>query len=149
MVSMQNLADRMALIMDLQYQYRSAILFNAVASSEQKEMMVHITSSYNNNRITIRASVERLINAGLLNESILEYKHYEVFVFRFTNLFTTWIINLSIYDAGRGYEASKPIYLEGILSCYEPFLTANGKRECRAVVSMLQDKAADSVSLKR
>lgn len=137
MVSMENLVARMGKIMDLQYQFRSAILFNAVTSQVQKDMMGHIASSFKNNRISIKASLERLIGAKLLKETVLEPGNFDIFLFKFTNLFTTWVINLNIYDQDRGYEKSKPIYLAGILSCYEPYFTAKGKKEYDLVLKKI------------
>jgi AcrR family transcriptional regulator len=113
-------------VMDLQYEYRSAIIFVTTTSTSQKEIHKHITKSYKTNFKQVAYSVQTLVDAGLVKPAILEQQHFDVFAFQYVNLFTTWVISLGIYHSTSSYRKMKPIYLSGILSCFYPFLTKKG-----------------------
>ncbi len=115
-----------AAIMDLQYEYRSAIIFVATTSSSQKDMHEQITHSYKTNSKGVKQTVQTMIDAGLLKPELLEPENFEVFYFQHVNLFTTWVISLEIYDSTSSYKKMKPVYLKGILGCYYPYLTKKG-----------------------
>jgi AcrR family transcriptional regulator len=115
-----------ARIMDLQYEYRCAIRYVAASVNRQTELSKHISGSYKNSRTRTRQMVQALIAAGELTEKILDEPFYGSFHFCWTNLFTTWVINLEIYDNDKTYQEMKPIYLRGIFSVYKPYLTPNG-----------------------
>ena len=70
-----------------------------------------------------------LVKQGSLSERLLHTDVFPVFLFKFVNLFTTWVISLEIYDSDKSYEEMKPIYLRGIFSCFVPFLTEQGNAE--------------------
>jgi hypothetical protein len=93
------------------------------------EMKTHISQTYANSRLNIRALIEAHVQAGSLKSQILTEDTYDVFLFQFTNLFTNWVINLELYDNGKEYASLKPIYLKGIISVFLPFLTEKGKIE--------------------
>jgi AcrR family transcriptional regulator len=116
-------------IMDLQYAYRSAIIFVAATNSSQKEMHHQITKSYKTNSKQVLPTIEGLLNAGLVKPTILEPKIFEVFFFQHMNLFTTWVISLEIYYSASSYKKMKPVYLKGILSSYFPYLTPKGHNQ--------------------
>lgn len=120
-------------IMDLQYEYRSAIIFVATTNSSQKEMHGQITSSYRTNSSQVGKSLEGLIQAGLLKPDIMEPKKFEVFSFQHISLFTTWVISLEIYQSTRSYKKMKPVYMKGILDCFFPYLTRKGNRQINAM----------------
>jgi hypothetical protein len=75
--------------------------------------------------------VTALMENGELKPAILEQANYRIFLFSYTNLLTTWLMNLEIYDIDKPYLEMKPIYLQGIFSVYQPYLTAKGKRSLR------------------
>jgi len=116
-------------IMDLQYEFRSAIVFVATTSSAQIEMHSQITSSYKINNEQMESSIRVLVDNGLVQPEILEEPNFEIFRFQIVNLFTTWIISLEIYYSGRPYNEMKPIYLKGILNCFYPYLTKKGMQQ--------------------
>ena len=113
-------------IMDLQYEYRSAIIFVATTSSSQKDMHEQITQSYKTNSKGVKQTAQILVDAGLLKQELLEPENFEVFSFQHINLFTTWVISLEIYHSSRSYKKMKPVYLKGIMGTYYPYLTKRG-----------------------
>jgi AcrR family transcriptional regulator len=123
-----------AAIMDLQYEYRSAIIFVATTSSSQKDMHDQITHSYKANSKGVKQIVQTMIDAGLLKPEILEPENFEVFSFQHINLFTTWIISLEIYDSSSSYKKMKPVYLKGIMGTYYPYLTRKGQNQFKEVM---------------
>jgi AcrR family transcriptional regulator len=120
-------------VMDLQYAYRSAIIFVATTSSSQKEMHNQITKSYKTNSKQVSQSVESLLKAGLVKPFILDSKAFEVFCFQYVNLFTTWVISLEIYHSSSSYKKMKPVYLKGILGCFYPYLTVKGRNQLNKI----------------
>lgn len=118
-------------IMDLQYEYRSTIIFAASTSSAQKEMHEQVTRSYKTNSKQLSQMVKILVEAGLLKPELLEPKKFEVFCFQHVNLFTTWVISLEIYYSSSTYKKMKPVYLEGILGCFYPYFTTKGRNQIR------------------
>ncbi len=128
-MTFQQLAFVYSAIMDLQYEFRSAIVFVATTSSAQIEMHSQITSSYKINNEQMESSIRVLVDNGLVQPEILEEPNFEIFRFQIVNLFTTWIISLEIYYSGRPYNEMKPIYLKGILNCFYPYLTKKGMQQ--------------------
>ena len=128
-MTFQQLAEVYSAIMDLQYEYRSAIVFVATTSSAQIEMHSQITSSYKTNSEQMESSIRMLVNNGLVQPEILEEPNFEIFRFQIVNLFTTWVISLEIYHSGRSYSEMKPVYLKGILNCFYPYLTKKGMQQ--------------------
>ena len=134
-VSFEWLVKVFSAVMDLQYQYRSAIIFVATTSSSQKEMHNQITKSFKTNSKQVSQSVESLLNAGLVKPVILDPKVFEVFCFQYVNLFTTWVISLEIYNSSSSYKKMKPVYLKGIFGCFYPYLTKKGLGQYRLILN--------------
>lgn len=132
-ITFQQLAAMYSVIMDLQYEYRSAIIFVATTSSAQIEMHSQITSSYKKNQEQVEPSVRILVASGLVQPEILAEENFEVFSFQIINLFTTWIISLEIYHTGKPYSQMKPVYLKGILNCFYPYLTEKGLQQISCI----------------
>lgn len=121
-------------VMDLQYEYRSAIIFVSTTNSGQKEIHERVTESYRSNFEQVRWSILPLIDAGLISNEILQTEKFEVFSFQYVSLFTTWVISLEIYHNTKPFAEMKPVYLKGILGCFFPYLTENGLKEFREFV---------------
>jgi AcrR family transcriptional regulator len=113
-------------IMDNQFKYRCAIIYVAGTSSSRKDMVHQINSSYKNSKERIFMIVNNMVQMGFLKEAILEPALFDVFNYQFVNLFTTWPIQLEIYDKEEGYEKMKPVYLQGIANCYRIYATEKG-----------------------
>lgn len=116
-------------IMDLQYKYRNVIRYMTTSVKAQGALNKHLSDSFRSDRNLISVLFRQLIEAGSMQEKILHPDSFEVVLFQFTTLFTSWIISLEIYDRNQSYEAMKPIYLKGILACFEPYCTPKGRDE--------------------
>lgn len=112
--------------MDLQYDYRCAMRYIASISKNQSELASHTTEHYKLNRQLIKRGIEILVAEGELKSTILDEKNFKVFLFAFSSLATSWLINLEIYDYEESYEAIKPVYLNGIFSTFLPYCTEKG-----------------------
>jgi AcrR family transcriptional regulator len=117
--------------MDLQYDYRCAMRYIASISNGQSELASHTTEHYKFNRQLIRRGIEILVSEGELKSSVLDEENFKVFIFAFSSLATSWLINLEIYDYDESYETIKPVYLKGIFSTYIPFVTPLGEESLR------------------
>jgi AcrR family transcriptional regulator len=115
-------------IMDNQYHYRCVMIYASGASNSRKEMINQINVRYRGSSERFRLLIDHLIELGFLDSKLLDYPGFEVFRFKFITVFTTWVINLEIYDKEQGYEKMKPIYLQGIASCFLPFATPKAKK---------------------
>lgn len=116
-----------SLIMDNQYHYRCVMIYASATSNSRKDMINQINSSYKDSKERFLLLTNRLIDLHFLESKVLEYPNFEVFRFKFMTVFTSWVINLEIYDKEEGYEKMKPIYLQGIASCFLPFATPNAR----------------------
>jgi hypothetical protein len=103
--------------------------YTIAAIQHQEEMKSHISETYSRNRGIIKKTITTLIDAGLVQQRILKDEFYEVFLFQFTNLFTNWVINLELYDSNRPIRELKPIYMKGIISVFQPYLTKEGSNQ--------------------
>lgn len=113
-------------IMDNQYKFRCAIIYSAGTSNSRKEMVNQIFDSYKNSKERILEMIQNLVQLGYLNEEILIESKFNVFNYQFVNLFTTWPIQLEMYDKKEGFIKMKPIYLEGISNCFKIYATSKG-----------------------
>lgn len=116
-----------SLIMDNQYHYRCVMIYASGASNSRKDMINQINLRYRGSNERFRLLTERLIDLGFLKSKVLEYPSFEVFRFKFITMFTSWVIQLEIYDKEYGYEKMKPIYLQGISDCFLLFATPKAK----------------------
>jgi AcrR family transcriptional regulator len=121
----------MALIsaaMDLQFKYRCAIIYLNLLSPSQHETIVHINSTFERNKHTMRKRTELMVANKLLNPMILDEPYWSSFVFMYVNSMTQWVIYVNMYDAETGYERNKNKYLRGILfHLYFPHITKKGR----------------------
>ncbi|MBN2611017.1 MAG: TetR/AcrR family transcriptional regulator [Bacteroidales bacterium] len=128
-ISLDNFVNTFTQVMDLQYDYRCAMRYIISSVNSSGDMKKHLQETYSNNREQIRKTIEAYVNGGSLQSRILCEDTYKVFLFQFTNLFTNWVINLELYDSDKEYMAIKPVYLNGIISVFVPFLTEKGRQE--------------------
>lgn len=115
--------------MDIQYAYRCVMRFMSTSVKKQSAVFDHISGRFKRNRDLIGGVFEALVHHGSLHESILAPQNMDVVLFQFTNLFTSWTINLEIYDGEKLYLERKPVYLSGIFACFKPYLTEKGRAE--------------------
>jgi len=115
--------------MDVQYDYRCVIRYIATSVRAQQQLFDHISGTFRKNRDRIREVIHLLVDGESLEAGILHPETFEVVLFQFTSLFTTWLINLEIYDTDVTYAEMKLVYLKGIFACFLPFLTPKGREE--------------------
>lgn len=133
-IDLPNLIGYYSRILDLSYEFRFTISYVFVYPPNDSELRDHITTTYAGNKERISSRLQSLVNSGMLDGKILEPANFEVFIFQHVNLLTTWMISYRIYDHQKSYEQMKPIYLQGIINSYYPFLTLKGKLECEEVM---------------
>ena len=122
---------RAAEAMDVQYDYRCVIRYIATSVKAQGHLFEHSSSFYKKNKEIMSRIMKVLIEVKSINPKILDPDTYEIVLFQFTSLFTTWVINLEIYDTDKTYEEMKPVYLKGIFACFKAFATRKGKTELK------------------
>lgn len=132
-LSLETLAKLISGVMDIQYENRCVIGYLSNVTEEKKEIFHYIAENYKRNVQTIRARVTALVEAGILDPEILGQKVFPVFLFQYVTILTNWVISEQHYNVEAGYEKMKPVYLRGILQCYRPYLTAEGKRQYDAL----------------
>jgi AcrR family transcriptional regulator len=116
-------------VMDLQYAYRSAIIAVFSSSNTQKVLFHQVTRSFNTSRKNIRQFAEVLVATGYMRANVLEPQTFDVFKFQFVNLFMAWLVNLELFDYEAGFDAMKPVYLEGLVNILLPHMTEKGQAE--------------------
>lgn len=126
-MSLSNLYRTYSIVMDLQYEYRCAMRYFASSSRKQMTLAKHTQRSFNTRRDSINMVIQMLVAKGELKKEILGEKKFNVFLFAFTCLMTSWPINLEIYDIEESYSGIKPVYLNGIFSLFIPYLTSVGE----------------------
>ncbi len=124
---------RSAEAMDNQYDYRCVIRYIATSVKAQSALFEHSRSYYKKNKEIISRVIEALVEVKSLSPKILDPAIYDILLFQFTSLFTTWVINLEIYDTDKTYQEMKPVYRKGIFACFTPFTTRKGKTELKKV----------------
>lgn len=115
--------------MDIQYEYRCVIRYFAASIKTHNAVFEHLSTQFSSNNKLMLDVFSSLVKHGSLSERLLQPDVFPVFLFKFVNLFTTWVISLEIYDSDKSYAEMKPIYLRGIFSSFVPFLTEKGNSE--------------------
>lgn len=131
--SMDKIARFVSSIMDLQYDYRCAILSVVASSNSQKVLFKQIQESYHKNVANFAAFAGMLVHFKLVKDQLLQKEELNVFQFQYVNLHTTWVVSLELYDHPAGYKKMKPLYLQGILNCLLPYFTAKGMKQYKAL----------------
>lgn len=120
-------------VMDVQYENRCVIGYLTLVTEEKKEMFAYISENYKRNVQGIRSRVTAMVQRGLLVQEILHQKTFPVFLFQYVTVLTNWVISEQHYNLETSYEKMKPVYLRGIMQCYLPYLTEEGKRQYDAL----------------
>jgi AcrR family transcriptional regulator len=120
--------------MDVQYEYRCAILFLAVLSPGQVELKDRIMLGKKRNVAILKHRVNNMVEKGLLDRSALPDKAFEQMAFLYLNTMTQWVVYHDMYESDRELRSIKPVYISGIIShVYGPFLSAKGKKQWEKV----------------
>lgn len=124
-------------LLDIIYEYRFPLSYVLINPLKDESLIRHIDSTYKGNRERIFNRVESMVKSGFLKKTVLEPKKFDVLLFQYTNLAITWIISLKVYDKAIGYKKRKPVYIEGIMSCFKPYLTQKGEENFREGMELL------------
>ncbi len=131
--TLENVARLVSVIMDLQYNYRCAILTVVASSNSQKVLFKQIQESYHKNVANFSAFIQLLVSNKIVGEMLLQKEELSVFRFQYVNLHTTWVVSLELYDHPAGYKKMKPLYLKGLINCFLPYLTLKGTKQYKAL----------------
>lgn len=130
------LFDLTSRIMDVQYDYRSAIRYVLSVVRNQSELFNHVLASYKADYETLRQMLLVLIANEELKPEILEEQNFKVFMFTYLNLLTTWLASYELYDSSKSYAEMKHLYLRGVFSTFGSNLTDKGKAVLDQKLSM-------------
>lgn len=132
-ISLEFLARLISGIMDIQYENRCVIGYLSMVTEEKKDMFDYISGNYRRNVQGIRNRVSAMVKQGLLVPELIHAKVFPIFQFQYISLLTNWVISEQHYNLDSSYEKMKPVYLQGIMQCYLPYLTAEGKKQYDAL----------------
>jgi hypothetical protein len=113
-------------VMDVQYDHRCVMHYIASATRQQNVLFNHVTETFTQNRSRLSLLIRALVDSEELKPTILEDDNYRTILFCLTNLLTTWVINLQVYDSEKSFQIMKPVYLRGAFSVFQPYLTPKG-----------------------
>jgi AcrR family transcriptional regulator len=128
-LSMERIARLVSGQMDIQYENRCAISYLAMITREKRDIHEHIVSSYKRNAQSVKTRLSKMVAEGLMVKQVLQAKTFQVFLFQYFTILTNWVISEQHYGAGSSYSALKPVYLEGAMQCYLPYLTEEGRKQ--------------------
>ena len=121
-------------VMDLQFEYRCAILFLAVLSPGQEEFRIRTRESRSMNDKAIRHRMGNMVKHGLVDERVLEEGQFQLFLFIYVNTLSQWVIYYDMYDHDKDYKMMKAVYIHSIMEhVYAPYLTVKGKKQWKAI----------------
>jgi AcrR family transcriptional regulator len=132
-ISLNQLYQLNGQIMDLQYKHRCLLLYTCGTSINQKVMISQIGKTWKSNLGGFEKLIVMLIDAGLIKENARDENAFIQLRFQYINLFTTWLVSYTIYDAKQSYKKMKPVYQKGILESLMPYLTSKGLKQFRAL----------------
>lgn len=127
-------------VLDLQYEYRCALLYLATIGKNQVELHQHIEGSFFNRVDGIRMRTSFMVAEKWLDPAILEKSNWDVYCFQYTNLLTTWVISQELYYSRQPLTKMKPVYVEAAMNLYLPYLTTTGKKEYMKAMNAYKGK---------
>ena len=125
--SLKDIAEITSYIMDIQFEYRSCILYVIVYRTNDKELLEHISLAHQDKAKRLHNRISGMVKDGLMHPDVLKGDKWKSFLFMYVNQMNYWVIHLNTYDYNEGYKVVKPIYLRGIMThTYGPYLTEKG-----------------------
>jgi AcrR family transcriptional regulator len=123
------------IILDLQYEYRSAFFFLTSLGKNQPEIHDHIEASFFNRVDGIYMRIKMMVGAKLLETRILGKEQLDIFLFQYINILTTWVICQEMYYRRSGFKKMKPVYIMGAMELFLPYLTIKGRKAYQAAAT--------------
>lgn len=137
------------IIMDLQYEFRCAHSFISFIGKNQPEILEHIEASFFNRVDGIHMRIKMMVEAKLIDASILEKDELEVFIFQYTTLLTFWVTSQEIYYRQMAYKKMKLVYIKGAMQLFLPFLTKKGYKVFQLSIAGFNRKSTDRIAKKK
>jgi len=114
-------------LMDLQYEYRSAILYTINSFFTEVEYKKEVSDSYHIRLKMFEEQLASLHQKGILNDALFEKDALEVFIVQYFTVSIHWLSFYEMYDFQHSYNSKKEKFLKSIFNLYLPYLTKKGK----------------------
>ncbi|MHA8055327.1 TetR/AcrR family transcriptional regulator [Aquirufa nivalisilvae] len=116
-------------IMDIQFKYRSAIMFIWTASFKDEAFMQVINESFDRRKQSMIGLFKKLVQENYLLESVFQEKNFKIFYHQHAILGVHWLNTYLLFDYRKSLQEVKPTYLAGTIEIYKPYLSEKGLAE--------------------
>lgn len=116
-------------LMDLQFEYRAAILFTINSTFNDIDYKTQIIKSYNLRLAMFKSQLKKFQTNGILVSTILEKEYFEIFVVQYFTMSIHWLSYFEMYSTDINLKKTKETYLKSIFHLYLPYLTKKGKTQ--------------------
>ncbi|MHA8069917.1 TetR/AcrR family transcriptional regulator [Aquirufa ecclesiirivi] len=116
-------------IMEIQFKYRSAIMFIWTASFKDEAFMEVINHSFLLRKKSMIGLFEKLVKENYLMDKVFEEKNFKIFYHQHAILGVHWLNTYLLFDYKKSFQEVKSTYLAGTIEIYKPYLTAKGLAE--------------------
>ena len=115
------------LLMDIQYEFRSAILYTINSFFNGKDFKKHISKSYNSKLKMFVGQLELLNKNGFISDDLFENENLDIFITQYFTASIHWLSFYEMYDIKFPFKSKKEKYLKSIFNLYLPYLTKKGR----------------------
>lgn len=133
-------------VMDLQFEYRSVILY-IISQSDNEKVNAHTKNTFQKAKNVNRERLGILVDHGFLKPDILEPENFEPFFFQVSNLLTNWLVHYFLYESKKPLREVIDKYISGIMKLYYFYLTASGLDSYHQAMNDLNMKHDDELTL--
>lgn len=116
-------------IMDIQFKYRSAIMFIWTATFKDEAFMQVINESFNIRKHSMIGLFKKLVQENYLLESVFHERNFKIFYHQHAVLGVHWLNTYLLFDYRKSLQEVKPTYLAGTIEIYKPYLSEKGLAE--------------------
>lgn len=116
-------------IMNIQFKYRSAIMFIWTASFKDEAFMQVINESFNRRKQSMIGLFKKLVQENYLLESVFQERNFKIFYHQHAVLGVHWLSTYLLFDYRKSLQEVKPTYLAGTIEIYKPYLSEKGLAE--------------------
>ncbi|MHA8103519.1 TetR/AcrR family transcriptional regulator [Aquirufa nivalisilvae] len=116
-------------IMNIQFKYRSAIMFIWTASFKDEAFMQVINESFNRRKQSMIGLFKKLVQENYLLESVFQERNFKIFYHQHAVLGVHWLNTYLLFDYRKSLQEVKPTYLAGTIEIYKPYLSEKGLAE--------------------
>lgn len=116
-------------IMNIQFKYRSAIMFIWTASFKDEAFMQVINESFDRRKQSMIGLFKKLVQENYLLDSVFQEKNFKIFYHQHAVLGVHWLNTYLLFDYRKSLQEVKPTYLAGTIEIYKPYLSEKGLAE--------------------